>query len=78
MVPDGNAMAAVASRDAVATNATSAAGRRGARNLRVAADGMGEFMIMCLFLFDCRVGLGCDGGLDGGGGAGRQQTTVQR
>ncbi len=77
-VPDNNATAVAASRDAVATNAMSAVGCQGAHNLRAAADGMGGFMIMCLVLFDCRVVLGCDGGLDGGGGAGRWQTIVQR
>ncbi len=78
MVPDNNATAAAASRDPVATNATSAVGCRGAHDLRAVADGMGGFMIMCLISFDCRVGSGCDGGLDGGGGAGRQRTIVQR
>jgi hypothetical protein len=78
MVPDNNAMVVAASRDAVTTNATSAVGCQGARNLRAAADGMGGFMIMCLVLFDRRVGSGCDRGLDGGGGAGRQRTIMQR
>ena len=78
MVLDDDAMVAAASRDAVATNATSAVGHWGARYLRAAADGMGGFMIMCLVLFDCRVGSGRDGGLDGGGGAGRRRTIVQR
>jgi hypothetical protein len=64
-VPDDDAMAVAASRDAVVTNATSAVGRRGARDLRAAADGMGGFMIMCLVSFDRRVGSGRDGGLDG-------------
>jgi hypothetical protein len=78
MVLDDDAMVAAASRDAVvATNATSAVGRRGARDLRAAADGMDGFMIMCLVLFDRRVGSGRDGGLDGGGGAGRWRTIVQ-
>ncbi len=77
-MPDNDATAAAASRDAVATNATSTVGRRGARDLHAAADGMGGFMIMCLVSFDCRVGLGRDVGLDGGGGAGRWQTIVQR
>jgi hypothetical protein len=73
-VPDDDATAAAASRDAVATNATSAVGRRGARDLRAAADGMGGFMIMYLVSFDRRVGSDCDGGLDGG----RRRTIVQR
>jgi hypothetical protein len=77
-VPDNNMMAAAASRDAVATNATKAVGRRGARDLRAAADDMGGFMIMCLVSFDCRVGLGRDGGLAGDGGAGRHWTIVQQ
>jgi hypothetical protein len=76
-VPNNDAMAAAASRDTVATNVTSAVGHRGARNLCAAADGMGRFMITCHVSFDCRVGLGRDGGLDGGGGAGRWQTIVQ-
>ncbi len=76
-VPDDNAMAAAASRGAVATNATSTVGCWGVRDLRVAAAGMGGFMIMCLILFDRRVGPGNDGGLDGGGGAGRRRTIVQ-
>ncbi len=76
-VPDDNAMAAAVIRDTVATNATSAVGHWGARDLRAAADSMGGFMIMCLISFDCRVGLDRDGGLDGGGGAGRQQIIVQ-
>ncbi len=54
-VPDNDATAAAASRDVVATNATSAVGRRGACNLCAVADGMGGFMIMCLVLFDHRV-----------------------
>ncbi len=79
MVPNDNAAVAAASRDAVATNATSAIGFWGAHDLRAAADGMGEFMIMCLILwFDRRVGSGHEGGLDGGGDAGRRQTIVQR
>jgi hypothetical protein len=78
MVPDNDATAAEASRDAVATNAMSAVGHRGARNLRVTAEGMGGFMIMCLISFDPMVGSGRDGGLDGGGGAGRRRTIVQR
>ncbi len=41
MVPDDNATAAAASRDAVAMNATSAVGCRGARNLHAVADGSG-------------------------------------
>jgi hypothetical protein len=45
-VPDNDVTAAAASRDVVETNATSAVGRRGARNLRAAADGMGGFMII--------------------------------
>ncbi len=77
-MPDDNAMAAAVSRDAVATNATSAVGCRGARNLHAAADGMGGFMEMCLVLFDRRVGLGRDGGLDEGGEAGRRWTIVQQ
>jgi hypothetical protein len=77
-VPDDNATAAAASRDVVATNVTSAIGCWGARDLHVAADGMGGFMIMCLVSFDRRVGSGRDGGLDGGGGAGRRRTIVQR
>jgi hypothetical protein len=77
-VPDDYATAAAASRDMVTTNATSTVGRWGSRDLRVAADGMGGFMIMCLISFDCRVGSGCDRGLDGGGGAGRQRTIVQQ
>jgi hypothetical protein len=59
-VPDNNVTAVVASRDAVATNLTSAVGCWGARDLHAAADGMGEFMIMCLVLFDRRVRLGRD------------------
>jgi hypothetical protein len=74
---DNDAMAAAASRDAVAANAMSMVGCWGARNLCAAADGMGGFMIMCLVLFDCRVGLGHDGGLDGGRGAGRRRTIRQ-
>ncbi len=77
-MPNDDAMAAGASRDAVATNATSAVGRRGVHDLRAAADCMGGLMIMCLVLFDCRVGLRCDGGLDGGGGAGWRRTIMQR
>jgi hypothetical protein len=77
-VPDDNAMAAAASRDAVLTNATSTVGHRGAPNLHAAADGMGGFMIMCLILFDRRVGSGRDGGLDEGGGAGRRWIIVQQ
>ncbi len=46
------------SRDVVMTNATSAVGCQGARNLSAAADGMGGFMIMCLVSFDHRVGSG--------------------
>ncbi len=76
-VPDGNATAAAASRDAVAMNATSAVDCRGARDLRAAVDDMDGFMIMCLISFDRRVGSGCDGGLDGGGGARWQRTIVQ-
>ncbi len=79
MVLDDNATAAAAaSRDTAATNATSAIGCRGVHDLRAAADGMGGFMIMCLVSFDCRVRSGHDGGLDGGGGAGRRRTIVQR
>jgi hypothetical protein len=74
-VPDNNMTAAAASRDAVAT---SAVGCRGARYLRAAADGIGGFMIMCLVSFNRWVGLGHDGGLDGGGGAGRWRTIVQQ
>jgi hypothetical protein len=77
-VPDDIMMVAVASKDAVATNATNTVGHRGACNLHVAADDMGGFMIMCLILFDCRVGSGCDGGLDGGEGAGRRRTIAQQ
>ncbi len=77
-MPDDDAMAAAASRDAVATNATSTVSCWGARNLRAMADGMGGFMIMCPVLFDCRVGLGYDRGLNGGGGAGQRRTIVQR
>ncbi len=77
-LPDDDAMAAAGSRDAVATNRTSAVGCREVRNLHAAADGMGGFMIMCLVLFDRRVGSGHDGGLDGGGGAGWRRTIVQR
>jgi hypothetical protein len=77
-VPDNNAMAAVASRDAAATNAMSAVGCWGARNLRAVADGMGGFMIMSLISYDRRVGSGCARGLDGGRGAGQQQTIMQQ
>ncbi len=76
-VPDDDATAAAASRDAVATNMTSAVGCRAAHNLRAAADGMGGFMIMCLISFDGRVGSSCDGDLAGDGGAGRRRTIVQ-
>jgi hypothetical protein len=76
-VPDDDAMAGAASRDAVATNATSTVDCRGARDLRAAADGMGGFMIMCLVLFDHRVGSGHDRGLDGGRGAGWRRTIMQ-
>jgi hypothetical protein len=71
-VPDDNVMAAAASKDAVATNAMSAVSHRGARDLHAAADGMGGFILMCLGLFDRRAGSGRDGGLDGGGEAGRR------
>jgi hypothetical protein len=77
-VPEDDATAAAASRDTVATNAISAIGHRGVRDLRAAADGMGGLMIMCLVSFDHRVGAGRDGGLDGGGGAGRWRTIVQQ
>ncbi len=75
-VPEDNATTVAASRDAVATNATSAVGRWGARNQCAGADGMGGFMIMCLVSFDCRVGSGHDIGSDGGGGAGQWRTIV--
>jgi hypothetical protein len=54
MVPDNDVMAAVVSRDAVATNAANAVGRRGARDLCAVADDMGGFMLMCLVSYDCR------------------------
>ncbi len=77
-VPEDDAMAVAASRDRVARNVTSVVGCRGARDLRAAADGMGGFMIMCLVLFDRRVRSGRDGGLDGGRGAGKRWTIMQR
>ncbi len=77
-VTDDDATAVAVSRDAVVTNATSVVGCQGARNLSATADGMGGFMIISLVSFDRRVGSGRDGGLDGGGGAGRRWTIVQR
>jgi hypothetical protein len=77
-VPNDDVTVAVASRDTVLTNAMSTVGCRGVRNLHAAADGMGGFMIMSLVSFDCRVGLGHDGGLDGGGGAGQRRSIVQQ
>jgi hypothetical protein len=57
-VPDDDRTTAAASRDAVATNAMITVSCWGARDLRAVADGMDGFMITCLVLFDCQVGLG--------------------